>query len=263
MREGHLGVVEVLEERRQLAKLPDEVKEHFKTIHSLISQINHGCMDEAKSWLAEHQGDLQRTGSDIEFTLHKLHFLTLFRSESSDASATAMQYIRQHIDSTNQAHLKDLSKLLTGALYPDPGNSPYDSDFHTGARSQLLADFISESCQLVGLPCSPMLMTVVDAAAQALPGLIRFAKVSSEHVWKQLHLELLKSDSGLKFHSIFVCPVTHEISTPENPAMLLPCGHVISSSSLERLIKSSVRSTVKCPTCPVHCGESEAMTIKF
>lgn len=31
-----------------------------------------------------------------------------------------------------------------------------------------------------------------------------------------------------KYHSIFVCPVSKEISTPENPPMLLKCGHVIS-----------------------------------
>ena len=31
-----------------------------------------------------------------------------------------------------------------------------------------------------------------------------------------------------KFHSIFVCPISREISTPENYPMLLKCGHVIS-----------------------------------
>jgi hypothetical protein len=32
----------------------------------------------------------------------------------------------------------------------------------------------------------------------------------------------------LKFHSLFICPVTKEISTPENPPMLLLCGHAVS-----------------------------------
>lgn len=30
-----------------------------------------------------------------------------------------------------------------------------------------------------------------------------------------------------KYHSIFICPVSKEISNPENPPMLLKCGHVI------------------------------------
>lgn len=31
-----------------------------------------------------------------------------------------------------------------------------------------------------------------------------------------------------QFHSVFVCPVTKEISTEDNPPMLLKCNHVIS-----------------------------------
>mmetsp|Transcript_5829 Transcript_5829/g.10399 ORF Transcript_5829/g.10399 Transcript_5829/m.10399 type:complete len:323 (+) Transcript_5829:281-1249(+) len=260
VREGFLGVGEVIEERRQLAKLPDEVKEHFKIVHSLVSQVSHGSMDEAKEWLAEHRADIERTGSDIEFTLHKLHFLNLFRSESAEA---AMTYIRQHIDTSSQTQLKDLSKLLTVALYPDPETSPYKSEFKHGLKEQLFAKFIYESCKLFGIASKPLLMTVVEAASAALPGLVRFAKVSTEHVWKQPQMELLRENQGLSFHSIFVCPVTREISTPENPAMLLPCGHVVSASSLERLVKSNIRGSVKCPTCPINCAESEALAIHF
>lgn len=32
----------------------------------------------------------------------------------------------------------------------------------------------------------------------------------------------------LKYHSIFMCPVTKEISNVLNPPMLLICGHVVS-----------------------------------
>jgi len=32
----------------------------------------------------------------------------------------------------------------------------------------------------------------------------------------------------LKFHSIFICPVTKDASSPENPPMLLTCGHAVS-----------------------------------
>ncbi len=30
-----------------------------------------------------------------------------------------------------------------------------------------------------------------------------------------------------QFHSIFICPVSKEISTKDNPPMLLTCGHAI------------------------------------
>jgi hypothetical protein len=44
---------------------------------------------------------------------------------------------------------------------------------------------------------------------------------------KELPYEIHLPDQ-LKFHSIFICPVTKDISTPENPPMLLSCGHVVS-----------------------------------
>lgn len=49
------------------------------------------------------------------------------------------------------------------------------------------------------------------------------------------------------FHSIFVCPVSKEQTTDENPPMMMPCGHVVAQESLARLSKGS---RFKCPYCP-------------
>jgi hypothetical protein len=216
-------------------------------------------MEEAQHWLSDHSEGLKRLDSSLEFTLHKLNFLSLFRPEAPDA---AMVYIRQHINTSNPTHLKDLSKLLTVALYPDAEHSPYPSS-HATLKAQLQAEFIKESCRLVALPTSSLLLTVVEAAAAALPSLTHLAQVTSEPVWRKPQIELLKADAELSFHSIFVCPVSREISTPENHAMLLPCGHILSASSFKRLVKSNQRGIVKCPTCPVTCGESEALPIQY
>lgn len=45
--------------------------------------------------------------------------------------------------------------------------------------------------------------------------------------------------SNRRYHSIFACPVSKEQSTPTNPPMLLPCGHVIARESLARLARGS------------------------
>ena len=49
------------------------------------------------------------------------------------------------------------------------------------------------------------------------------------------------------FHSIFVCPVSKEQGTDQNPPMMMPCGHVIAKESLDKLSKGSL---FKCPYCP-------------
>ena len=35
-----------------------------------------------------------------------------------------------------------------------------------------------------------------------------------------------------KFHNIFICPVSKEVSNSQNPPMLLLCGHAVSKNSL-------------------------------
>ena len=48
--------------------------------------------------------------------------------------------------------------------------------------------------------------------------------------WKEKNEIPVAIDLGkdYHYHSIFVCPVTKEINTIDNPAMMLKCGHVIS-----------------------------------
>jgi hypothetical protein len=54
--------------------------------------------------------------------------------------------------------------------------------------------------------------------------------------------------NDFKHHSIFICPVSKEISSDDNPPVLLICGHAISFNSLNKM--TSNRSLFKCPTCP-------------
>jgi len=63
----------------------------------------------------------------------------------------------------------------------------------------------------------------------ALPQILKAEKIfkSKTDIIKELPYEI-HLPNQLKYHSIFVCPVLKEISTVENPPMLLTCGHVVS-----------------------------------
>ncbi|CAI5536023.1 unnamed protein product [Closterium sp. Naga37s-1] len=67
---------------------------------------------------------------------------------------------------------------------------------------------------------------------------------------EQLPVEI-ELPRAFHFHSIFACPVSREpASHPDNPPVLLPCGHVVCRASVLKLAKGATRP-FKCPYCPL------------
>mmetsp|Transcript_22573 Transcript_22573/g.19571 ORF Transcript_22573/g.19571 Transcript_22573/m.19571 type:complete len:92 (+) Transcript_22573:921-1196(+) len=87
-----------------------------------------------------------------------------------------------------------------------------------------------------------------------LPKFIKYYSLQAKNdlKWERNEEIPIPNELGkeFQFHSVFVCPVTKEVTTPENPPMMLKCGHVISEQSLKKL-KTSHRARFKCPYCPV------------
>ena len=57
---------------------------------------------------------------------------------------------------------------------------------------------------------------------------------------------------------VFTCPVSKEGATPDNPPMMLPCGHVLALSSITKLARGSRTHRFKCPYCPAECSTAMA-----
>jgi hypothetical protein len=66
-----------------------------------------------------------------------------------------------------------------------------------------------------------------------------------------------------KFHNIFICPVSKEISTRDNPPMLLVCGHSLCKNSLSRMVRANSRGKFKCMTCPTEMTPDKVVEMKI
>ena len=64
------------------------------------------------------------------------------------------------------------------------------------------------------------------------------------------------------FHTIFACPVSREQTEPNNPAMMLPCGHVLSRGAIVKMARAANRS-FKCPYCPVETTIAACRALVF
>lgn len=66
-----------------------------------------------------------------------------------------------------------------------------------------------------------------------------------------------------KYHSMFVCPVTKEVSSPGDKPIVLRCGHVISEYSFNRIVDNRTKLKFKCPVCHTEQKLTDVVEMRF
>ena len=234
----------------------------------------------------------------LHFDLHRIRFLQLLTAPStpsttSDPSApspspttngqAALLYAQTHFGLFAEERIEDIRKL-SGLLlfYPNltpsspyanlftpptsptstspttsPASAPSTLSTHLSAAA---AAFCSLYLRLRSLPPSPPLLTLLTAASLAHPQLAHYQslRMPSSH---SLELDLT---SLPPFHSTFICPVTREPSHSTNEPVMLPCGHLISTIAMDKIVRT-LRMTrkFKCPTCPREQTPQDVLTVKL
>jgi len=146
-------------------------------------------------------------------------------------------------------------------------DSPYADMLEGSLWEAVAARFKEDAHALLGLPPTSPLASCVEAGARALPTLLKFSALLDakyEETWrtsKQLPVELPAAAEAECHHSIFTCPVSKESTTPDNPPMLLPCGHVLSLGSIVKLARGLRTVRFKCPYCPVESTAAMAKAL--
>jgi hypothetical protein len=110
----------------------------------------------------------------------------------------------------------------------------------------------------------------VFVGTTALPVIVKLYKIMllKKAEWSaqdELPVEIAV-DEELRYHSVFVCPVSKEQATDDNPPMMMTCGHVICKESLLRLSRNNSRTSgarFKCPYCPSESSIDQALQVYF
>lgn len=273
----------------QSSRIREEFTTMYHILHELREQSN---LLPAIEWAREHRELLEARGSNLEFELCRLQFVWLFHGgknpdcPSSVGRQAALRYARMEFSSFTPRYLKEIQQLIGAmAFWPNLDQSPYRHIFNnTTAWTEVAQSFTREFCSLLGLSADSPLYIAATAGAIALPTLLKlqtimkakrtewttqdelpvciyiyiaFVVATNTEATRQVEIPLPRS---YLFHSIFVCPVSKEQTTDQNPPMMMPCGHVIAQESLQRISKGN---KFKCPYCPSESHPKNARKVIF
>ena len=250
----------------------EDLQDKFSEMYSILSQLKQRNLTPAILWARLNNLRLGASGSNLEFELSKLQFVWLFKGPSvnglpddlNNGQMGALNYARRHFGRFQSRHIKEIQQLCCAMVYaPNLEASPYRHIFEIdSAFDDVAASFTREFCSLLGLSAESPLYVAVTAGSIALPRLLKYTTYMREKKTEWTTENELAFETPLPpamiYHPIFVCPVSKEQTTDQNPPMMLLCGHVICRDSLHNIAKGS---RYKCPYCPTEGHLRDAVKI--
>ena len=220
----------------------------------------------AIAWLEEHSS---ATSTALLFDLHRLRFLQLATSQTE-----AIGYAQRNFARFATSRSQEIQTLLGGLLFS--GGTGASTTVTTTQRQQTNEVGVDEhaweqarQALLNEIRRSYGSMSIlISSGLKALPEMCTYQKLVgrdsriTKESWSDSAELPVQVDSHAHFHSEFWCPVSQEqTETPNNPPMLLLCGHVIAKNSIARIAKG--RHRFKCPTCPSEQSVDAPTPIQF
>ncbi|KAJ2768639.1 hypothetical protein IWQ56_001582 [Coemansia nantahalensis] len=280
LREGDFETARVFAQEARLA-LPAEMQRQFEDMYAMVAAIRgpEHELGPALEWAVARRAELEAAGIALEFALHRLRFLQLVEGgQTIEALRYAREWFPRFGRAATQggeaaAQLEEIERLMGVVIYARRLEaSPYAGQFAAQRWEDGARAFASAFCRLLGLAAESPLSVTIDAGARALPVVCKVAGLLRDKrtEWSQqneLPAEVPLPDT-MRFHSVFACPVSKEQASPDNPPMMMPCGHVICKASLEKLARgirpgASASGRFKCPYCPGMSGLPDAKRVHF
>lgn len=242
-----------------------EKKKHFLEMYQILESMKARDLGPALNWATTNHEKLQEIGSDIELKLHRLQFMEILKNGCRD---DALKYVRSYISPFANQHFPEIQKLMACLLWAGKlESSPYSDLLSPTHWAKLANELAQQFCNLLGESYQSPLSVTIAAGVQGLPTLLKLMNVmvGKKQEWqsmKQLPVPV-DLDEEFQFHSIFVCPVSRDQASDDNPPMLMSCGHVLCKQSITKLSKNNSTRPFKCPYCPTEVEVAQCRQLYF
>ncbi|KMT03076.1 hypothetical protein BVRB_8g196350 [Beta vulgaris subsp. vulgaris] len=240
------------------------LKSPFIEMFHIRQAMKSHNLEPALNWATANCEKLRQNGSDIELKLHRLQYVKILQSQGRD---DALKYARTFLSPFASSHMAEIQKLMACLLWAGKLDaSPYSDLLAPINWEKLGEEFTRQFCNLLGQSFESPLSVTVAAGVRGLPTLLKLMNVmiGKKQEWqsmKQLPVPV-DLDKEFQFHTVFVCPVSRDQATEENPPMLMSCAHVLCKQSITKLSKSGTK-TFKCPYCPSEIEASHCRQLFF
>ncbi|KAJ7946817.1 Protein RMD5 like A [Quillaja saponaria] len=227
------------------------LRSQFLEMHQIIEAMRVRDLQPALKWVSAYREKLVESGSDLELKLHHQQFIEILQNGNR---ADALRYATIYLAPFAALHKDEFQKIMGCLLYVGRFDScPYTESTSPIHWEKLTEELTRQFCTLLGQSNESPLSVAVAAGIEGLPTLLKLANVMAvkKQEWQAMKQLPVPVELGkeFQFHSIFVCPVSRDQGSEENPPMLMPCLHVLCKQSIMMLSKSSTR-IFKCPYCP-------------
>ncbi|KAL1196266.1 RMD5-like protein [Cardamine amara subsp. amara] len=243
-----------------------ELRSQSLEIHQLTESMKHRNIEPALRWISANREKLKHNGSKLELKLISLKFCDMVREGNQ---SDAMKYARTHFpplyDSLNG---KEIQKLMVCVVWMGSlERCPYAEMVSPSRLDNVTNMLIKEYHHLLDQPSNSPLTVALSAGLESLPTLLKLVDVMAlkKQEWQAMKQHPVPMDLGneFQFHSVFVCPVSRDQSSEDNPPMMMPCRHVISKQSITRLSKNCPYRRFKCPCCPAATSAAACRQLYF
>lgn len=241
-----------------------ELKSQFLELHKILGAVRVRNLEPALKWACANREKLKQNVSNLELKLNRLQFLEILEKGTR---ADALNYARTCLVPFSSLHMEEFQKLMGCLLWVGRlDSSPYSEITSPSHWENLAEELTRQFCSLLGQSYGSPLRVATAAGVEGLPTLLKLANVMAAKQQEWLAMKQLPAPVELgkefQFHSIFVCPVSRDHGSEENPPMLMPCSHVLCKQSIMKLSKSGARS-FKCPYCPAETSVGQWRQLYF